>query len=215
MEVESEADTLRELLLNMDVSRESINNAIDYFSDMHGVPRVFSHAIAHIESRHRQTVGGRILTSPSGAQGVMQLMPATARGLGVNPLDYRQNIEGGIRYFAQRLRLSGGDVPTAIAMYYAGIGNVQRNRAIEWPGVQAYIRRFNAFVESNKDRREEGTMFKPLPKKPFFPTLPKKPIHPKPFKPSVAAIPPQELVVADMLGVFLIVVVVLYLLFIA
>jgi len=197
----------------MDVSREAINNAINHFSDLHSVPRVFSHAIAHIESRHRQTVGGRILTSPSGAQGVMQLMPATARGLGVNPLDYRQNIEGGIRYFAQRLRLSGGDVPTAIAMYYAGIGNVQRNRAIEWPGVQAYIRRFNAFIETY--RREEGTMFKPHPKKPFFPTLPKKPIHPKPFKPSVAAIPPQELAVADMLGVFLIVVVVLYLLFIA
>ena len=206
MEVESAA-TCWELLLNMDVSRESINNAIDYFSDMHGVPRVFSHAIAHIESRHRQTVGGRILTSPSGAQGVMQLMPATARGLGVDPHDYRQNIEGGIRYFAQRLRLSGGDVPKAIAMYYAGIGNVRRNRAIEWPSVQAYIRRFNTFVESNKERKGVSM---PVPVFPFIPIIPIVPGLTPPIQPI-----DRERVTQNIYVMILVVVVVLYLLFIA
>ena len=132
----------------MVTDRERIDYLINFYSDKHGVPREYSHAIAHIESRHRHVVDGRIIQSGSGALGVFQLMPSTARGLGVNPKDLEQNIEGGIRYFSQRLELAHGDVPTAIAMYYAGIGNVRRNNALHWPGVQTYIRNFQGLVNS-------------------------------------------------------------------
>jgi len=137
-------------------------------------------------------------------------MPATARGLGVDPHDYRQNIEGGIRYFAQRLRLSGGDVPKAIAMYYAGIGNVQRRGALEWPGVQTYIRRFNEFVQKNQG----GEFLQAMPILPVMPIIPIVPIVPGQSPP----IPPVEMERPLDVNVFilmLVVTVVVYLLFVA
>lgn len=129
--------------------RDLIITLLNEAADRHGVDRRFVHAIAHIESRHRQVdAQGRVLRSRAGALGVMQLMPDTARGLNVNPLNLEDNIEGGVKYFRQRLELAGGDVPTAIAMYYAGIGNVRERGALQWQGVQRYIRNFHALVNN-------------------------------------------------------------------
>lgn len=58
--------------------------------------------------------------SPAGAVGLMQLMPATAEMLGVDPLDPAQNIEGGVRYLAGLLAMFGGDLDTALVAYNAG-----------------------------------------------------------------------------------------------
>ncbi len=131
--------------------RERIIDLLNAAADRHGVDRRYVHAIARIESGHRHFDNrGNVLRSSAGALGVMQLMPTTARGLDVNPLNLEDNIEGGVRYFRQRLDLSGGDVPTAIAMYYAGIGNVRDRGALQWEGVQRYIRNFQALV-NNED----------------------------------------------------------------
>jgi soluble lytic murein transglycosylase-like protein len=65
--------------------------------------------------------------SPAGAQGLCQLMPGTARGLGVTDLhDPVQSIEGGAKYLAQQLKTFNGDVARALAAYNAGPGAVQR-----------------------------------------------------------------------------------------
>lgn len=90
-------------------------------------PRLVA-AVAQTESG-----GNQEAVSPVGAIGVMQLMPETAAGLGVNPYDKQQNIEGGAKYLRQMMDTFGGDVQKAVAAYNAGPQAVK-----EYNGVPPY-----------------------------------------------------------------------------
>lgn len=80
-------------------------------------------AIAHVESRFNADA-----RSPAGAEGLMQLMPDTARRYGVtNRRDPLQNLEAGARYFKDLLAQYGGNVALALAAYNAGESNVERH----------------------------------------------------------------------------------------
>lgn len=81
--------------------------------------------------------------SSVGALGLMQLMPATARGLGVDPLDPAQNLAGGARYLAAQLTRFGGRLELALAAYNAGPAAVAKAGGIpqngETPGFVARV----------------------------------------------------------------------------
>jgi hypothetical protein len=78
-------------------------------------------ALVQQESRGNQSAH-----SPAGAIGETQLMPDTARALGVNPYNQQQNLMGGAKYLRQQLDRFGGDVRKALAAYNAGPGAVEK-----------------------------------------------------------------------------------------
>jgi hypothetical protein len=80
--------------------------------------------------------------SPKGAQGLMQLMPGTAAGMGVtDPFDPEQNIAGGVGYLRHCLDCFGHNVPLAVAAYNAGPGRVARSQGVPAiPETQAFVK---------------------------------------------------------------------------
>ena len=101
----------------------------------HRVDPLLVHAVIAVESGHRADA-----VSPAGAQGLMQLMPATARELGLaDPLDPAANVEAGVAYL-RRLADEFGTV-LALAAYNAGPGTVRRHGGVPpFAETRAYVR---------------------------------------------------------------------------
>jgi soluble lytic murein transglycosylase-like protein len=104
-----------------------------------GVPLHLALGVAHVET------GGTFrpdLTSDRGAQGLFQLMPGTARDLGVtNPMDPAQSARGGLEFLAHKIAKYRGDVEKALAAYNWGPGNVKlKPTPAQWPAqVRGYV----------------------------------------------------------------------------
>jgi len=102
-------------------------------------------ALVWQESRWNQAAVSR-----AGAIGLAQLMPGTARDLGVDPRDPIQNLSGGARYLRQQLNRFNGDVEKALAAYNAGPGRVTLAGGIPAiPETQAYVRAIVGRLASN------------------------------------------------------------------
>ena len=117
---------------------QSFSEIIKQASERYSVDeRLISAVIKHESSFNPRAV------SPCGAQGLMQLMPATARSLGVtDPFDAEQNIMAGTRYLRQKLDEFDGNLQLALAAYNAGSGAVRRyGRIPPYPETQTYVRR--------------------------------------------------------------------------
>lgn len=110
-------------------SQNVVRQHIGVTATRFGVDRNLVDAVAWQESRYNPHA-----ISTAGAIGVMQLMPGTARQLGVrNPHDAEQNVVGGTAYLRQQLERFGNDVPLALAAYNAGPGAV-----IKYGGIPPY-----------------------------------------------------------------------------
>lgn len=105
---------------------------------LYQLPEPFIRAVMRVESDFNPTVVSR-----AGAMGLMQLMPKTARSMGVaDPFDARQNILGGARYLRILANRFKGDLVLTVAAYNAGEGAVERYNGIPpYKETQRYVRR--------------------------------------------------------------------------
>ena len=114
-----------------------ISRMVEQAARENDVDPLLVHSIIQVESNYNPYA-----VSPKGAQGLMQLMPPTARDLGVsNSFDPRQNIEAGVRYLKSLQDLYKDD-RLALAAYNAGPGAVQKYKWIPpYPETQDYVNR--------------------------------------------------------------------------
>ena len=128
------------------VSKQNFDPYIEKASETYGVDADLIRGVIRAESGFRPES-----TSPKGAMGLMQLMPGTARELGVsNAYDPEQNIMGGTKYLKGLLKRYDGDTSLALAAYNWGAGNVERNPHRMPEETRNYISRVTGYYRENK-----------------------------------------------------------------
>lgn len=113
-----------------------IENKIRECSFKYNIPPSLIKAIIEVESDFNP-----VCVSKKGASGLMQLMPETAKGLGVrNIFDIEENIEAGVKYFKMMLERFNNSYELALAAYNAGPGAVEKYGGIPpYPETQNYV----------------------------------------------------------------------------
>ncbi len=131
-------------------SREDIDKLVNYYSQRKGVPASLVHSVIKTESDYNSEA-----ISPKGAMGLMQLMPETAMGLGVeNPFNPEENIKGGVSLLKSLLDNNKGDYKLALAAYNAGQGNVDKAGGIpKFKETQDYVKKVIDLYEEKKSSK--------------------------------------------------------------
>lgn len=129
---------------NVRLNREAYRDEIAAAASSHGIDEAIVRAIIHAESAFNPNALSRV-----GAQGLMQLMPATARRFKVsNAFDAGQNIQGGVEYLAWLLKRFDGNLTLAAAGYNAGEGAVDRHKGVPpYKETQRYVQRVGVLAE--------------------------------------------------------------------
>jgi soluble lytic murein transglycosylase-like protein len=124
-----------------DPAKRTYDPVVRKAAQMHGVEPELIHAIIRAESNYDS-----FAISDKGAQGLMQLMPATARAYGVNDsFDPEQNIEGGTKYLKDLIKLYNGTTTLVLAAYNAGQEAVRKYKGIPpYAETRNYISRIQA-----------------------------------------------------------------------
>ncbi|OTS52483.1 tape measure protein [Acinetobacter pittii] len=111
-----------------------------------GVPQGLIEGMIMQESRGDTYRKGRLLTSPFGAQGLAQFMPATAKQYGVDVRSEESSVNGMIKYVSDLLKQFSGDVNKAIMAYNAGPGNVRSGKADGFKETKQYLANVKSYT---------------------------------------------------------------------
>ena len=134
------------------VSAGDLEGIFQAAASRYGVPVNLLKAVAKVESNFNPNA-----TSRCGAMGVMQLMPRTAQGLGVNDAyDAQENIMGGAKYLSQMLRRYSGDTSLALAAYNAGPGRVNQTDGVP-SFAQGYVNKVMKYYGNGASVLPTGT----------------------------------------------------------
>lgn len=127
-----------------------VNQIVEQASAEHGVDPLLVRSVMQVESNFNPNA-----VSPKGAMGLMQLMPATARQMGVtNAFDVRQNIEGGVR-FLRYLKTKFSDDRLVLAAYNAGEAAVKKHGWIPpYPETIEYVYKVGRRYGDNKRQQQ-------------------------------------------------------------
>ncbi len=133
---------------NVRLNHDAFKNSVKVVSAKFNVDAALVRALIHAESAFNPNA-----LSQKGAQGLMQLMPATAKELGVaNAKDPLQNIEGGVKYLSALLKQFKGNITLATAAYNAGPGAVNKYDGIPpYKETQVYVERVAILHERYKN----------------------------------------------------------------
>jgi soluble lytic murein transglycosylase-like protein len=145
----------------------TFREAVDQIARKHDLPPQLVHSVIRVESNYNPYA-----VSPKGAQGLMQLVPGTARRFGVaNVFNPSQNIEGGARYLRYLLDLYRGDYRLALAAYNAGEGAVAKHRGVPpYPETVNYLQQVRKrLAEASSQQPAKKAEAKPQAAKPVEP----------------------------------------------
>jgi hypothetical protein len=140
-------------------SPEEIDQSIVMAAARHNVDPNLVRAVVKVESNFNSNAVSR-----TGAMGLMQLMPKTARELKVkNPFDPQQNVDAGVRHLKYLLENYNGDVNLTLAAYNAGEGAVRRSAGIpHYSETQDYVRKITHLYYGGFDLSQTGTSRDPV-----------------------------------------------------
>ncbi|MEO9279245.1 tape measure protein [Acinetobacter sp. WA-87] len=111
-----------------------------------GIPKGLIEGMIMQESRGDTYRKGKLLTSPAGAQGLAQFMPATAKQYGVDVKSEESSVNGMIKYVSALLKQFGGDVEKAIMAYNAGPDNVKNGKAYGYKETKKYLANVKSYT---------------------------------------------------------------------